>query len=1222
MTMFTPQGSVSGSADARRLDARLRRFRPALTLDHQRELHAVAARIGEADGPEAVRSLLDRLVRGAGEQRASLLSMGLRRGDLGPTTQYLATLQILRDLLSQGWGLRSDDEGLLLDSPEGLFSGTRGSDPEKQKEGLRSSFAFARERQLLEPATSRFVSSVERRGIGLLFADGKDLADRLEQSARGGPAAVVPELEVIEPGARDPATGLLLQEIWRYARHHWSIPYQSTPGRNIFYLVRDAAVPARPLVGIAALGNPVLGSAPRDEFFGWSVRSFHQYAESVPPEERARIAAHLWASVARGIGEIYSEDILPGGWREGWRSAVDELRQIEKKSSRERAEGLPEDDGIGLEQKKIREAHTAVGRGEGKSVNWREIARTALYRRKRAGTLADLVWAHGVFAERGLSEGGGDLGEVLRDAEGTRAVEIVLRRIKQGAIASNVMELITCGAVPPYREVLGGKIVAMLMLGREVAGDFERRYSGRISLIASALAGRPITRPAKLAAISTSSLYALGSSQYNRISVKTERGALRYERIGKTESFGTVHFSSGTVETLGELARAGNSNRRTVNNLFGEGASPKLRLIRSGLEVLGLDPDAFLRHHSPRLLYAACTCANPREVMLGLEDPRYLLPAGERSAQVLVEHWRERWLAKRIARPEILARVREQNFETSRLGREISTLDKTGLEFDRLATEPPAQDGREQGWEDQTFVERLYRSTNSYADRLNAQELEAINVDLGVEGYLLSEVEQDRQVVVTGNPGDGKTHLIERLRAQLENRGTVVITDANALSDEEILSAWRSCRQERKPLVLAINEWPLYVLQKSARHADEIEAVEEALRQVSAARFYTEGQRPHPPKAGVVVIDLSLRDLLTPSVVERVVERLTQDRFYEGLNPKDPMVANRKALRTPRMLGRLKDLLGFVAPQAGHVTMRQLVGFVAFLLAGGQSAEERLKLGQDGTTFAYYTLAFEGGEGPLFEAVRTVFDPANVTNPASDYSLWSGSTRAEDWLGGQAPVGPLALQETERESAYRSIKRRFFFEHREGGVLLRMVPEDEEQFRRLLRSEEGAGRVRDLVLALNRFYEPDASDQERDYLQLWQAHRYDVRAPTTFVTLNRVSHQDLRLERLKLADWVGGWLPEAQKAQWAFALVASPKGEDAALLEIDRDLYLTLYEARRGLARASWSRTATRRVTRFADKIHRAVEKTSTEDAIRVRNTENDLDDHFEIRRQPARYRI
>ena len=74
-----------------------------------------------------------------------------------------------------------------------------------------------------------------------------------------GTAAIKPELQVIEPGARDETTGVLLQDVWRYARHFWSIPYQSTPGRNLFYLVRDAALPERPLIGIAALGNPVLG---------------------------------------------------------------------------------------------------------------------------------------------------------------------------------------------------------------------------------------------------------------------------------------------------------------------------------------------------------------------------------------------------------------------------------------------------------------------------------------------------------------------------------------------------------------------------------------------------------------------------------------------------------------------------------------------------------------------------------------------------------------------------------------------------------------------------------------------------------------------------------------------------------------------------------------------------------------------------------------------------
>lgn len=249
--MSAPQGSASNPAAAPRQDALFRRFRPVLTLNYQRELHSLANHVRDADASEA-RSQLDRSIRAVREHRSSLLSLGLKRGDLEITTRYLATLQILRDLLLQGWRLRSDDEGLLLDSPGKSLSEARGSNPERQKEGLRRSFAFAREKQLVEPATSRFVTSMERRGIGLLFADGGELADRLEKTADGF-TAVNPELEIIEPGARDPVTGLLLQDIWRYARHYWSIPYQSTSGRNIFYLVRDAALPARPLIGIAAL---------------------------------------------------------------------------------------------------------------------------------------------------------------------------------------------------------------------------------------------------------------------------------------------------------------------------------------------------------------------------------------------------------------------------------------------------------------------------------------------------------------------------------------------------------------------------------------------------------------------------------------------------------------------------------------------------------------------------------------------------------------------------------------------------------------------------------------------------------------------------------------------------------------------------------------------------------------------------------------------------------
>ena len=91
--------------------------------------------------------------------------------------------------------------------------------------------------------------------------------------------------------------------------------------------------------------------------------------------------------------------------------------------------------------------------------------------------------------------------ELLWTEDGRRAVEIVLRRIKQQAIAENVMEIITCGAVAPYQQVLGGKLVAMLMTSPQVVSDVKRRYSGKVSLIASGMAGRPMQRKPALSVL-------------------------------------------------------------------------------------------------------------------------------------------------------------------------------------------------------------------------------------------------------------------------------------------------------------------------------------------------------------------------------------------------------------------------------------------------------------------------------------------------------------------------------------------------------------------------------------------------------------------------------------------------------------------------------------------------------------------------------------------------
>ncbi len=922
----------------------VRRFRPALNVGYQQRLIEIVSSLVAASPGDPL-ALIETAIDEANERQKVLASEGIPSEALLPTVGYAAALRLLRDLLGQGWHAGVDDEGVYLLPPE---AAVHGIDPSQAKTAVRRSFNFARQAQLADPATARFIRDMERRGISKLFETGADLAERLEQAHASDEldAVIRPLLEEVTPTAVDTLTGIRLQDIWRYARHLWSIPYQSTPGRNMYYLVRDSATPNQPIIGIAALGNAVLGLAQRDEALGWSVGALRRRLAEADARERTVIAHRVMDTLKTAIHDVYHADLMPE--LRFTTEVVDHLRNLEQQASdrqqraQERARDARTD-----EYHFIRNAHTALEAGDIDSVDWVALAKTDLYTKKRAGILATLIRAVMVLEEHDVTRNSEALLHLLGQPEGRQAADVAIRQIKVRAIAENVMEVITCGAVAPYGVVLGGKLVAMLLASPKVVADFRARYSGRASLIASAMKAAPVYRDPDLVLLTTSSLYSVGSSQYNRIKIPTDHpqgGWVEYEQIGMTDSFGTVHIAPDTAESLRLVARL-SSGRRSVNHLFGEGISPKLRNIRNGLEVLGLRPDVFLRHHSPRLLFAVKLARNADEVLLGLDDsPEYFLEDDPSPASPKVTRaWRDRWLRPRVARPETMQRLRELGSDPVRISHDVEVAETEARRSVHvpLLLGPLAPTGT--AVDRQTplvFVEKLYRSANSYADRLTPQELDWINVDLGLEEYLLEQAERGKQVIVTGNPGDGKTHLIERIRPRLQEIGAVVLTDANALPDAEVLSAWRSCASTGQPFVLAINEWPLFVLRREAQGTG-FQAVEEAVRQVQEALRYI-GSQPTPPQQNVVVVDLNLRNLLSPTVIQQALERLTQDRFYEGLPADDPALRNRDAVRERRVQDRLTQVLQLVARRTGHVSMRHLMGFLAYLITGGQSVVERL----------------------------------------------------------------------------------------------------------------------------------------------------------------------------------------------------------------------------------------------------------------------------------------
>jgi hypothetical protein len=454
-----------------------------------------------------------------------------------------------------------------------------------------------------------------------------------------------PYLQFVEPGLRDAATGLLLTDIWRYFRYTWSSRYRRTPGRLMLYLVRDAAHPNHPVMGLAALSNTVLQLTPRDEWLGWTRSGLLQLIVHGELEDEEALAA-LRTRIAADLGALYTEDLGFDGIHPPVLS--DELAR--KLAAIHR-------DAVEARATQLREGREGPVRPDDLSEEaLLETAQSPLFRAKRAATALTLLQVRDV-----LEQARPPLAEATTSSEMRRAVDIALRQVKQRFSAGALMELSTCGAVPPYGHLLGGKLALLMMLSPSVRRAYRERYEGEPSLIASQMAGRRVTKEARLAIIGTTSLYSERSSQYNRLRLPAgivgNREELRLLEVGRSRGHGSSNLSIETEQCLATLARE-RKDFTNVNFVFGEGQSPKMRQLREGLAALGLNAADLIRHASPRIVYLAPLGSNVRRSLLGL-DP---LPGDEPDAPTdaderIADFWRTRWLASRLENADVLDRL-------------------------------------------------------------------------------------------------------------------------------------------------------------------------------------------------------------------------------------------------------------------------------------------------------------------------------------------------------------------------------------------------------------------------------------------------------------------------------------------------------------------------------------------------------------------------------------
>lgn len=598
------------------------------------------------------------------EARAALFGNISSRSPLKPALRV--AVSIVCDLRAHGWQMRVHDGVLEVSSPL-----TAESDPGLEKARVRGNHLIDRDFQLAQAPTRRFIQDMERsrlvkgqwRSIFSLMRDGRELVAQLEEVAQlpDGEAAAALR-RVVDPyvqpvdSSECQFTGFRLADIWRYFRHTWTTKYNSTPGRKIWFLVRDRAAVNHPVVGIASLGSAVVQLSSRDRWIGWSAEQFLRTLDQQPSGDWAH---WLWDSLEHLLAAIYVRDFLREGIfkRSALRHPSTELIAWLRKES--------------VAARKAHVLHVKASKhkkatSDPEGADWAQQAETYLFRSKRAGVLADLLETQRSLKECGFTEPTrASLVAALSSKLGRRAVQTVLRNVRAAHVGVDMLDITVCGAVAPYNHLLGGKLVSLLMASPEVLVAYEQRYKSAISLIASSMAGEPIRRKPTLVLLGTTSLYGVSASQYNRLRMPLQGdggliGELRYELLGKSQGFGTYHFTQPTMDMMEALLRLHQDGRR-VNSIFGEGVNPKLRKIRAALDEVGFPSDVLLRHGSPRLVYGVPLATNFREVLLGRTTrPKYLLPKKypEAGTAVIVDFFSRRWLLPRARRPDVLDAVR------------------------------------------------------------------------------------------------------------------------------------------------------------------------------------------------------------------------------------------------------------------------------------------------------------------------------------------------------------------------------------------------------------------------------------------------------------------------------------------------------------------------------------------------------------------------------------
>lgn len=1159
--------------------------------------------------------------------RERLLTDEIRwaRDTLSPTTlafdTYEAAVRVLADLHRLGWQVRESGYGIELSMQTPRIGGLTPAQIREEKARTRALFGPAVQAQLNDPAVRSFVARMEnpsaksgKGSVTQLIAEGPELHSRVTTATWDiatpfEQLPIQPYLQLVTKDAIDAVTGQNLREIWRYFRYTWSIPQFTTPGRQLLYLVRDAAHPCHTVMGLLGLNNSALQMGEiREADLGWSRAALIAHLKTISDADQLILElSWLEARITDALQDVETEvlvtndeiadpsaEVIARLRRNGqefdyWRDQS--LRQLKEEKANGRS---PAAVGSVEDARRYPPVSDAVLDLEPKpSGNPRmQQARRFLVARKRATLLAELLQARQTL--RKYREDLTDprrLHAVIEREEVVVALQRVLDSLKSRYAGINILEVSTCGAIPPYNLMLGGKLAALMLFSPQIAADYRRQYAGP-SIIASQLKNAPVQRDATLVYLATTSLYAHGSSQYERVRLPAgilsdQQEELRFRRLGMTSGYGTMQFLDETRAAI-ERFLLHQQGFEDINSIFGEGPSPKLRLFTAGMTRLGFPPDELMSHHQRRLIYGVSLAPQSREFLSGhpAQLPDYLLePERFTSAtQDIARFWSNRWLSSRLSHCESITALLLQS--AWRLGDRLPVIrhaeepemSQPDSETAQHIDPPLTVSGRD------FWLQIAAAGPKTVSDALTPQELAKLHIDFAIESFLAVQVAEGRSLFLTGNAGDGKTHILRKLAPRLKKAGAVVVEDATACMRRNqiapVIERWRDAEREGRPFCIAINEYPLHLLRIAAKeHLPDL--VEELARQSRQPLIYGEDSMDRQPVPPLLVVDLSLRNPLNPAVSGEMLDRILMDQW---ITETSNLEYNKTRLADPVVKQRLLALFQRLVHIGVRVTMRELWILLARLVLGYRGDLQE----PTGSSLEYrYTevLFSKDARFTLGHALKFC-DPARYSHPIWDSLL---EDRHEATLEGWN-FGPPVINVADRpdRKIFQALKRSFYFEHDSGEVCFSLEDPDIKEFQKLLRGAASSNlqMKRQLVHGLNRAFCVQDFPGCEDNLYLWNGHRFHEQPSRSFLAHRFIPVIRLDLLRPTIPPLAAEAFPEYEPDH--LVLQCKTGNESQARLKIDFALFCILQRLRRGLPRKLLPESEAFRLDAFMEALNSA----------------------------------